>query len=138
MTPARGLGTSTSALAISIFASVSFSCTRCPGRTHHSTNSASSRPSPKSGRRNWFELPFALATIRPSGLFTTEHTQSTERASEESERTRQHIHPHSSLALLSLRVLRVLRGESGLQYATHSRTARVIRSASGRYARSSL
>src|SRR5690606_19418194 len=58
MVPLRGAGTSTSAFAVSILASVSNSSTCCPSLTHHSSSSASSRPSPRSGRRKSFAFAF--------------------------------------------------------------------------------
>src|SRR6478752_3382942 len=50
--PAHGMGSSTSDLAVSISSTMSLTLTVSPGETFHSTISASTRPSPGSGRLN--------------------------------------------------------------------------------------
>jgi len=55
-TPANGLGSSTRDFAVSISTMTSFTATVSPTATRQVTISASVRPSPTSGRRNWDAL----------------------------------------------------------------------------------
>src|SRR5947199_1956538 len=61
MVPARGEGTSTTALSVSMSARMSCSLTAWPTCTRHLMSSASCTPSPRSGRMKSLGLAVALA-----------------------------------------------------------------------------